>query len=110
MHTKLYVDGTWLDSSDGEMLDVINPYTEQVYHRVAAASKEDVDRAVQAATKAFKSWKKLSGCERAHYLREMAKAVEGRIIALSEMETNDCGKPLAESGAWACFAEPSALM
>ena len=48
-----YINGTWIDSSTGEIIVVDNPATEEIVGEVACASNEDVDLAVEAAKKSF---------------------------------------------------------
>jgi betaine-aldehyde dehydrogenase len=95
--TELYIDGKWVAPVRGKYLDVISPTTEEVVQVVASGTKEDVDLAVAAATRAFKTWGSTTGKERAVYLRAMAAEVEKKLDTLGRLETIDNGKPLAES-------------
>lgn len=95
--TELFIDGKWAKPVQGKYMDVINPTTEGVVQQVASGTKEDIDLAVQAATRAFETWGATSGKVRAVYLRAMASEVEKKLDALGRIETVDNGKPLAES-------------
>ncbi|MDB4968908.1 MAG: NAD-dependent aldehyde dehydrogenase, partial [Myxococcales bacterium] len=66
----LFVDGQWRSPADGRMLATINPATEEPWAAVAAASPDDVDRAVMAARRSFDSgvWRHQSRQERAAVL------------------------------------------
>ncbi|MDP9631728.1 UNVERIFIED_ORG: betaine-aldehyde dehydrogenase [Ensifer adhaerens] len=99
MRDKLFIDGKWEKPRRGGMLDVIDPATEEVIHRVPAATYDDIDRAVKAARIAFDSgpWPKLTGTERAVYLRAIAEKIEERRHALARLEVTDNGKPLPEA-------------
>ncbi len=99
MRDKLFIDGKWEKPRRGGMLDVIDPATEEVIHRVPAATYDDIDRAVKAARIAFDSgpWPKLTGTERAVYLRAIAEKIEERRHALAHLEVTDNGKPLPEA-------------
>ena len=55
---QLYIDGQWVDASDGGTLDVFCPANGEQLSTIADATKEDVDRAVDAAWKAFETWGK----------------------------------------------------
>ncbi len=57
-NTELHINGKWRSALKKEWIDVINPATEEVVGKVALSRKEDLDEALEAASKAFKSWKK----------------------------------------------------
>src|SRR5690606_35692815 len=99
MQTRLYIDGKWVDPVEGGTLPVIDPATEEVFHHIPAGSAKDADLAVRAARKAFDEgpWARLSGKQRAEYLRAIARGIRDRLEELSRMETRDNGKPLPES-------------
>jgi len=69
---EIYVGGAWVPSTNDRLIDVHNPYTEQVIARVPAGSAEDVDAAVSAARAAFESWSQTPVAERAAYLNRVA--------------------------------------
>lgn len=77
--------------------EVKNPANGAVLARVAQGSAADVDKAVKAARKAYGSWSKLSGHERAKYMYAIARLVQKRERFLSVLETMDNGKPIRES-------------
>ena len=52
-HLKFYIDGQWVDPVEPATIDVINPATEQPFTSISAGSPADVDRAVEAARRAF---------------------------------------------------------
>ncbi len=99
MQTKLYINGAWVEPAKGGTLPVIDPATEQVFHHIPAATAEDAEAAVQAARAAFDHgpWPRLSGKERAVYLRAMAQGIRDRLPELAAMEVRDNGKPLPEA-------------
>ena len=97
MQEKLFIDGQWVDGIGGAKLAVVNPATEQVFHEVAAAGGEDVNRAVQAATAAFPSWSKTRGAERSVFLRGIGQRIRERREPLAKLEVLDNGKPLPET-------------
>ena len=51
--TRLLINGEWQDAADGRTFETINPVTEEVIAKVALGGREDVDRAVAAARRAF---------------------------------------------------------
>ena len=50
---QMLIDGAWVDASDGGTFDSVNPATGAVWSRVPEASEADVNRAVEAAHRAF---------------------------------------------------------
>jgi betaine-aldehyde dehydrogenase len=94
---QLYIDGRWRPGTRGATIPVLNPATEQVIHHVAAGSAADVERAVAAAKRAFGSWRRSTGVERAVFLRAIAKQVREHRQALIRLSSLNNGKPLAEA-------------
>src|SRR6266496_219512 len=96
---RLLINGEWVDGS--KKFDTINPATGEVLTQVAEASSSDVDRAVDAARRAFEdrngAWRKLSASERGRLIWKLADLVERNIEELAELETLDNGKPIFES-------------
>ncbi|WP_029076942.1 aldehyde dehydrogenase family protein [Kaistia adipata] len=92
-----FIDGKFVAPSEGGRFDVFNPATEGLLARVAEGSAADVDKAVKAARKAFKSWSALSGHDRAVYLYAIARHIQKRERFLSVLETMDNGKPIRET-------------
>jgi betaine-aldehyde dehydrogenase len=94
---QLYIDGRWQPPADGATIPVINPATEEVIAQVAAGGAQDVELAVAAAKRAFRSWRRTTGAERATFLRAIAGRVRERRDALIRLSSLNSGKPLAES-------------
>ena len=101
MQTKLFINGEWVLPVAGGTLDVINPATEEVFHKIPAATAPDIDKAAKAARAAFDNgpWPKMSGAERARYLRAIADKIIEKKDFLARLEVRDNGKPLPEA-AW----------
>ncbi len=99
MRDKLYIDSQWQAPAQGGRFEVYEPSSEAVLTEVAAATGEDVDRAVQSARRAFDEgeWGRSSGKERAGYLRAIADNLRGRREDLARLEVQDNGKPLPEA-------------
>ena len=93
----LFINGEWLPGSDGTFSDVINPSTEDVIGRVAVATKEDVQLAINAADAGFKLWKMVSPQQRRLILKKTAQLIHLRRDELAEAMTLEQGKPLQES-------------
>ena len=96
---RLLIDGQWLEGS--KKFETVNPATGEVLTQVVEASPEEVDRAVQAARRAFEdrsgAWRKMTASERGRLLWHLADLVEKHIDELAELETLDNGKPIFES-------------
>jgi aldehyde dehydrogenase (NAD+) len=96
---QLLIDNQWVDSLSGKRFETINPVTGESICDVAEADASDVDRAVEAAKKAFYSgdWPKLSAAKRGELLYKLADLIEQNLEELARLETLDNGKPLRES-------------
>ncbi|NIF21613.1 aldehyde dehydrogenase family protein [Candidatus Pantoea multigeneris] len=97
--TQLFINGQWVNPRKGENFATIDPDSEKEIARIAAATREDVDLAVQAARNAFDNggWPELSGKARAGYLRRIASLIREKQQMLAELEVRDNGKPLPEA-------------
>jgi acyl-CoA reductase-like NAD-dependent aldehyde dehydrogenase len=72
---QLLIDGEWVDAASGKTFDTVNPANGEVLARVAEADKEDVDRAVTAARRAFESWSTQKPSKRTKLLLKIADAI-----------------------------------
>lgn len=94
----LFIDGTFVDPTDGGSFKSINPASEEVLAEVAEAGAQDVERAVRAARKAYdKVWGPMPGRDRAKYLYRIARLIQERSRELAVLESLDNGKPIRES-------------
>ncbi|OPC81311.1 betaine-aldehyde dehydrogenase [Embleya scabrispora] len=93
----LFIDGAFAEATDGGRLKTVNPATEEVLAEIAVGGEADVDRAVKAARKAFKSWSALPGAQRAKYLFRIARLIQEHARELAVLESIDNGKPIRES-------------
>jgi 1-pyrroline dehydrogenase len=89
-----FIGGEWFDSASGETLDVINPANDQVIAKVPRSASEDVDRAVEAADKAFPAWGSATPAERSNALLKLADAIEARGEEIGRLESQNAGKPV----------------
>ena len=90
-----YVGGELRPPASERYLDVVEPATGEVYARVPSSGPEDLESAVEAATRASRPWSRTPADERAKHLLALAQAVESRGEALARAESIDSGKPLA---------------
>ncbi|HEY6553556.1 MAG TPA: aldehyde dehydrogenase family protein [Vicinamibacteria bacterium] len=92
----MLIDGSWVSSA--ETFDVKNPATDAVIAKVPKASAADVDRAVQAARRAFEGgWRDVTAQERGRILLRLAEKMRAELPRLAQIETENSGKPIVES-------------
>jgi succinate-semialdehyde dehydrogenase len=103
---KQYIDGEWVDASNGATWDVINPATEEVIRTVPYGNGEDAKRAIQAAARAFPAWRASTAYDRAAILKRTADIMRARLDDLARTSVQECGKPSAQAKAeWAVVAD-----
>nr|WP_137677376.1 aldehyde dehydrogenase family protein [Parerythrobacter lutipelagi] len=96
--TKTYanlIDGELVTT--GETLEVLNPANEQVVGLVPACGQDELDRAVTAARRAFKDWRKTSQEERQKVVQGIAAAIKDNADELFRLLTTEQGKPHAQA-------------
>src|SRR5699024_8085885 len=98
-HIQHYIDGERVDSADGSTFDVLNPVTNEAYVQAASGKAADIDRAVEAAQRAFNDgpWPHLLPRERSRILHRIADIVESRGDRLAELESFDSGLPITQA-------------
>ena len=97
MNYKLWIDGKWEDTKGGNVMSIEDPTTGKEIAEVIDASREDVDRAVQAAKRAFYDgrWSKKTPSERSKIIWKLADLIESNAEALAKVESENTGKPYA---------------
>jgi betaine-aldehyde dehydrogenase len=93
----LFVDGTFTEALDGATLEVLNPHDGTLIATVAEAGEADVDRAVDAATRAFPAWASLAASERGRRLLRLADAIEENASEFARLESLDTGHPIHDT-------------
>ncbi|MGZ5114868.1 MAG: NAD-dependent succinate-semialdehyde dehydrogenase [Burkholderiales bacterium] len=93
----LYIDGNFIETEGRKTEPVFNPASGEIIGQLPHATREDLDRALSAAQRAFETWKKTSPLERSAILRRVAELARERADAIGRNITLDQGKPLAES-------------
>lgn len=96
---KLFINGDWVDAVSGKTFETISPGTGQTNAIVAEASAEDVDLAVKAARKAFKSsaWALMAPGDRGRLLYQVALKMREKLEELAEIESRESGLTLKET-------------
>ena len=95
--SKLFIGGEFVDALDGATMDVVNPFNGEVLAKVAEAKAADVDRAVDAAEKAFPAWRRMSAMDRGRLLGKLADAIEAHADELAQIESLDTGHPIRDT-------------
>ncbi|MGP0030309.1 MAG: aldehyde dehydrogenase [Acidimicrobiales bacterium] len=90
---RLFIAGEWVKPSTPDVIDVVNPTTEDVLYRVAEAQAADMDRAVGAAREAFDHgpWPRLTHADRADFLRAIAAALGDHSAELGRIWSSQVG-------------------
>ncbi len=93
---QMFVNGDWVNSSDGATRDVINPATGEVIASVQEGTAEDANRAIAAAKKAFEDvWFDSTPKDRQLALLKLADRVEEHAEEIVQLEARNVGKPVA---------------
>ncbi|WP_428488500.1 NAD-dependent succinate-semialdehyde dehydrogenase [Rhodopila sp.] len=94
---SLFIDGTWTNAVAGRTIPVVNPATGEPIGSVAHADRPDLDRALDAADRGFRQWRKVSAFERSKLMRKAADILRERADAIAGLMTLEQGKPLPEA-------------
>ncbi len=86
-----------MPSRQPSWFETINPATSKTLKRYKSSTKEDVDKAVAKARKAFEKWRQLPPAKRAIYLERTAKTLRAQKEKLARIITQEMGKPIKES-------------
>ncbi len=96
--TRHFIDGKFVPAKKGRTFQTINPATGDVIAEVARGDASDVDAAVKAARKAFKSgvWSRMAPRDRMSVVYKFAKLIEENALEFALLDTVDMGKPISE--------------
>jgi succinate-semialdehyde dehydrogenase / glutarate-semialdehyde dehydrogenase len=95
--TQLFIDGQWGPAEAGGVLPVLNPATGEQIGSLARAEQPDLDRALAAADRGFRVWRRTSAFDRAKMMRAAANILRERAEGIARLMTMEQGKPLAEA-------------
>jgi acyl-CoA reductase-like NAD-dependent aldehyde dehydrogenase len=96
-NTAMFVDGAWTGAATGETFTADSPATGETIGEIPQGSREDAQRAIEAANRASGAWSRATAFERAAAMHRVADAVDERREELAHTLTLDQGKPLHES-------------
>jgi betaine-aldehyde dehydrogenase len=102
MLKKMYINGEWVESISGNVVDTINPTDGSVLAKVVEGSVDDVRKAIAAAKESFyvnREWRDMDAQSRSNVLLKIADAIEAEVDELARLDTLDQGKPLREAEA-----------
>jgi betaine-aldehyde dehydrogenase len=96
---KIYIDGHWIPTQNGDTRDIINPANREKIAKVAEADRADTQIAIKAARQAFdrEGWGQIPASTRGKMVYELGNLIEKNRTQLAEMETLNTGKTYTES-------------
>ena len=92
-----FIDGDYVEDTDGAVIESIYPATGEVIARLHAATPAIVEMAIASAKRAQKEWASWTPAARGRVLKKAAEIMRERNRELSELETLDTGKPIQET-------------
>jgi phenylacetaldehyde dehydrogenase len=94
---KMLINNQWVNAASGKTFPTYNPATGEILAQVAEGDREDIERAVKAARKAFDQgpWRQMTAAERARLIWKLADLIDAHTEELGYLESLDNGKPLA---------------
>ncbi len=95
---RMLIGGKWVEAASGKVFETRNPANGELLAEVAEGDKEDIDRAVDAARRAFTGpWSKFKPFERQNLLLKLAELVEQHFDELAILDTLDMGAPISRT-------------
>ncbi len=94
-----YIGGEWVTPDSGEYFDNISPLDGKAFTKAARGNAKDIEKAIDAAHKAFETWGKTPAATRSNILLKIAQVIEDNLDYLAAVETTDNGKAIRETKA-----------
>lgn len=94
-----YIGGEWVTPDSGEYFDNISPLDGKAFTKAARGNAKDIEKAIDAAHKAFETWGKTPAATRSNILLKIAQVIEDNLEYLAAVETIDNGKAIRETKA-----------
>ena len=93
---QMFINGKWVNAASGKTFPTYNPATGEVMAQVAEGDREDVERAVKAARRAFESgpWPDMSASQRGRLIWKLADLIDAHTEEFAQLESLDNGKPV----------------
>ncbi len=92
---KYYASGTWREADSGELFDVHEPYSGNLFARVPAGGRKDAQAAIDAAANAFPAWAETTPAERARLFFKAAEVVKRRRGEIARMLARETGSTIS---------------
>jgi len=97
MSTKMLIGGDWVDSSTGDVREILNPATGEVVDTVSEGAEADIRTAIDAAEDSFVEWSRMPPPQRATIVDKGARLIKKREKELAHLLTQEQGKPIREA-------------
>lgn len=95
---KHYINGEFVAAASKSTFENVNPFTNETINQVAEGNGTDIDKAVNAASKAFKgSWGQMKQKERLAYVQKIADVIDAHIEEIAPLESYDTGLPISQT-------------
>jgi aldehyde dehydrogenase (NAD+) len=94
-YLSFYINGQWVKPDNSNLLDVINPATEQAFSKISLGTSAEVDAAAKAARAAFASWSQSSVAERLAVLDKILAGIKARAEDLAQAISQEMGAPIS---------------
>jgi acyl-CoA reductase-like NAD-dependent aldehyde dehydrogenase len=94
---RLFIGGEFVEAEERGKIEVLNPYDNSRLAEVSEARPADIDRAVDAAGRAFPAWRDMAASERGRLLLKLADAIEANAEDLARLEALDTGHPIRDA-------------
>ena len=96
---KMFIDGEWVNSSSGEIIESKNPANLEILASFPRGTEKDVQKSVSAAKRAFENneWREMVYAERGRLLLKMAEKIRENKDILAKLESQDMGKPISQA-------------
>ncbi|MFY4774470.1 aldehyde dehydrogenase [Metabacillus sp. RGM 3146] len=96
---KLYINGEYVDSTSSEWIEILNPATEKVISKIPNGTKEDTDKAIDAAFEGQKEWEKVPSSERGKIVRKLGDKIAEKRERFISLLQEEQGKPYDQASA-----------
>ena len=94
--TRLFIGGDYVDSIDGDRFETVNPANLESIATMSAANSKDIDAAVAAARKSFRSWSRMAPRDRMAIMYRFTQLIDENTEQLAVLDTLDMGKPISD--------------
>jgi acyl-CoA reductase-like NAD-dependent aldehyde dehydrogenase len=95
----MYIDGSWVNSENGETLQAVNPATSEVLDHFPKATREDARKAIDAAVDARSKAEEMTAYDRSKILLKVAQMLEQRSNEMAKLIAQNVGKPISDAEA-----------